>query len=595
MQSTTPSDTMQVSAELLAFLSAIYEAYIAAKWRPDGPLHKRLLRRAFILIATRKLRKLVRRAHHLAKKIASADDLAALIEDTFLEHRVLRSPVLLRPDYPRLAETILHIGKDITLNRKNPETGSVGALLQICGCDPAQLIETYDRPSIRGVLSDAHRIMLGMDGLEVRNLLAHSELPTKAVRGRTIAYVAAMTLPYQTNGYCSRTEGVALAYQANGFSVEVISKPGFPLNVAGNKKLTYPSEAETYNGVTYHRILSPLMTSREFCAYAEKAAEALLQKIQKLQAGHVIAASDYRNSLPALIAARRLGLPFTYELRGMWEITWASENSGYQNTRQFHVAQELETFVCRHADTVLTLTQGMKDNLVSRGVDAGKIALMPNGVSPEMLEILPRDEALASSLGLSQDTVVIGYAGAFKEYEGLQDLAAATAQLAQQGLDVMLLILGAEKPDFLGATPITDEIREAFDQTGQRQRLLITGRVPFEDMPRYYSVMDICPVTRRSYDVTELVSPIKPVEAMAQCKAVVLSDVEALKFFSQNETTALLFRKGDVDHLAEQLARFVQDKDLRESFGHKGRHFVETDLQWSSICARAAKHIGLAS
>ncbi|WP_282129825.1 hypothetical protein [Roseobacter litoralis] len=171
MQSTTPSDTRQVSAELLAFLSAIYEAYVAAKWRPDGPLHKRLLRRAFILIATRKLRKLIRRAHHLAKKTASADDLAALIEDTFLERRVMRGQISILPGFPHLAETATWLGQHILETRQDTESTSVGSVLQICASDPARMIEIFDRPAIRAGLCKSHRITLGMDPLEARRLV----------------------------------------------------------------------------------------------------------------------------------------------------------------------------------------------------------------------------------------------------------------------------------------------------------------------------------------------------------------------------------------------------------------------------------------
>jgi len=580
--------------ELLGFLEAVRNSYITNRQRNYDGFVARQVRRLFIYIATLHLNSLIRRVKRLSRRRASAD-LTALMCEVFTDRRVVKSDVELTPKYARVVQTAQSAGDTILKTSTNPEQLTAAACMKIYTEEKYSLLKSIRAGDTHFVsyLPEKIRRYYRLDALGVLEDLEKTSDTPFDPKDNHIAYFAAMSLPFTVNGYSSRTEGIARAYQDLGFKVEVVTKAGYPMNAFPHLEPEGVTPQETLNGVSYHRIKEPLVDKKNYTAYARRAADAIEEKLRELKPAHVIAGSNYENSIPALLAARRLGLPFTYEVRGMWELTKASKEPGFEETTFFAVMQRAEQFVCEHADSVLTLTQPMIDNLVSRGIAREKIALMPNGVSTDMFETVERDDNLAQTLGIHPSSVVIGYAGAIKEYEGLQDLGAAAATLAGRGYDLTLLILGHEEPDGDGATPITDSIKQCFADIGKPDRLLLPGRVPFTEIKRFYALMDICPITRRGYSVSEMVSPIKPVEAMAQGKAVVLSDVEAMKFFSQNETTALHFRKNDVDHLTEILGMLIEDAKLRHGLGIRGRAFVEDQLKWSSICKEAAFHMGL--
>jgi len=480
-------------------------------------LAKPMLQGGMNWLACFNLRSLIRRAERVGSKSATAEDGEALLGRAFYSYRVLRSTVPLRGHHAELADAMNEIGQRLFGDRANPERQALGATLIICAADPKTIVNSAELDALAACLPSKHQYLLGIEGLGARALLAADTSSAPAThRLGHVAYLVAMTLPYKASGYSSRTQGVARAFSSNGVPIDVVSRPGFPSDAKLRRLTKKVPETHVHNDVTYHRIFKPANNRRSFTTYARQAADAFETKLRALQPGHVIAASNFRNSLPALAATRRLGVPFTYEVRGMWELTRASENPGFENTRLFAAQQALESFVCCHADRVLTLTEPMLEDLVARGVARDKIALMPNGVSPQMMETAPREADLAAELGIPDGRVVIGYGGAFKEYEGLPDLAQATANLAAKGHDVCLLVLGAEKSDPLTGTPITDDLRAAFEDAGAADRLILTGRVPFRDMRRYYALMDICPITRRAYAVSQMVSPIKPVEVLAQ-------------------------------------------------------------------------------
>ena len=218
------------------------------------------------------------------------------------------------------------------------------------------------------------------------------------------------------------------------------------------------------------------------------AADALEAELRRLRPEWVIAASNYMTALPALIAARRLGLPFLYEVRGFWEVTRQSREPGFERSADFRIQELLEAEVARRADHVFTLTGPMRDELVRRGVDPATITLLPNSCDPERFTPRARDAALAARLGIPASVPVIGYIGTFVQYEGLEDLVAACAMLRARGRDFRLMLIGNENASGTEKGPITAEIERIAAEAGLADRLIMPGRVPHEEVAAYYSL-----------------------------------------------------------------------------------------------------------
>jgi glycosyltransferase involved in cell wall biosynthesis len=403
-----------------------------------------------------------------------------------------------------------------------------------------------------------------------------------------VVYVLHNSLPWSSGGYATRAHGLAVGMASGGLKVICLTRPGYPLDIRqrGPAPAAVPL-SETIEGIDYRRISAPRRTETDARGYMLAAADALEAEFRQLRPEWVVAASNHVTGLPALIAARRLGLPFLYEVRGFWEVTRQSREPGFERSETFSVIERLEAETARRADHVFTLTGPMRDELVRRGVDPGTISLLPNSSDPERFTPRDRDAALAARLGIPAPVPVIGYIGTFVQYEGLEDLVAACAVLSGRGRDFRLMLIGNENVSGTDKGPITAEIERIAAETGLTDRLIMPGRVPHEEVAAYYSLIDIAPFPRKPQPVTEMVSPMKPLEALAMEKAVVVSSVAALVEMIADEKTGLVFAKGEVASLADALDRLIGDPGLRARLGRNGRDWVVRERTWSEMGRRA--------
>lgn len=289
------------------------------------------------------------------------------------------------------------------------------------------------------------------------------------------------------------------------------------------------------------------------------------------------------NGGPALRAARVLGVPVVYEIRAFWEDagvdlgTYSGERSlKYLSVRQF------ETYLCNHSDAVTTICKGLKRDLLSRGVDPRKITVIPNGVESERFLPLPRDEMLMQELGIEPGKV-IGFIGSFYDYEGLDVLINAFAAVLKHRGDLKLLIVGG------GYQGQDEQLQELARSLGLGASCIFTGRVPHAEVNRYYSVIDVFAYPRRSMRLTELVTPLKPLEAMSMEKIVLGSSVGGIAELVEDGVNGFLFKPDSVESLADTLIRIFEDKQSLEGMGARSRRYVQEHRNWEEIVGRYEK------
>lgn len=406
-----------------------------------------------------------------------------------------------------------------------------------------------------------------------------------------IAYLLHNSLPYSSGGYATRAHGVAIGLQKSGFEMICITRPGYPFDIPGDHIGKEIQSVTEVDGIKYHRVFEPLRNSMPVAKYLLAAADAIKEFLIKEKVAIVLAASNHITAIPAGIAARELGLPYLYEVRGFWEITRLSREPGFENSHMYMNQVRYETLAAIHADRVFTLTNPMKEELVSRGVSVDKITLLPNSCNPNRFEPRSRDLDLSHKLKIPENVPVIGYIGSFVQYEGLENLAQACTQLLKKGIDFRLLLVGNENASGSGRGPITAEIIRLAEEEGLAEKLIMPGRVPYEQVESYYSLIDIAPFPRKPQPVTEMVSPMKPLEALAMEKAVVVSSVRALTEMIQDNETGLIFEKGNIKDLADKLENLIKNPDLRYRLGKAGRIWVEKERTWKKTTAIAAEII----
>lgn len=417
-------------------------------------------------------------------------------------------------------------------------------------------------------------------------LAAWAALPAQPrsipVSPKRVLNLLAFSLPYTSVGYATRSHGLAIGIKNAGWDIRPYTRPGFPYDFKPELEGQSLPEQDEIDGITYRRIFDFDRKNMSEVQYLHAAIDHYERIIRAETPEVVHAASNYVTALPAMIAARRLGVPFVYEVRGFWEVTRSSRDEQFENTAKYRFMQLFEGLTARHADRVITITSAMKEELMARGVLEERIAIAYNSVDPGRFVPRPCSQQLAAQLGIPENVPVIGYVGSFVDYEGLDDLVTACLGLKSNGYEFRLLLVGD------GA--VFDDLKQQVAESGLNDKAILTGRVPHERVEAYYSLIDIAPFPRKPWEVCELVSPLKPYEAMALEKAVVVSSTRALTEIVTHESNGLVSAKGDVKDLQAKLERLLTDSDLKVSLGKTARQWIEQERSWDVagwVCANS--------
>ena len=373
------------------------------------------------------------------------------------------------------------------------------------------------------------------------------------------------------SGYTFRTRAIVTAQQARGLDVACLTGP---------RQGATAADMEVIDGITFHRTAPPPPAPSPLREWREiKALEARLDRlVTEWRPDQLHVHSPVLNALAALAVARRHGLPLLYEIRAFWEDAAVGNGTGREGSPRYRATRALETWAARRADAVAVICEGLRRDLVARGIRPEKIIVAPNGVDMSLFgSPLRPDAALARRLGLAGADVV-GFIGSFYDYEGLDDLIAAMPRLIEQRPKAHLLLVGGG--------PMEEALNAQAEASPARERIHFIGRVPHHEVDLYYSLIDILAYPRKAMRLTELVTPLKPLEAMAQRKLVVASNVGGHRELIEDGVTGTLFPAGDPEAIARALDQLFANRPSWEARRDVARLFVERDRNWSSNISR---------
>jgi glycosyltransferase involved in cell wall biosynthesis len=394
-----------------------------------------------------------------------------------------------------------------------------------------------------------------------------------AVKGRVL-HIVTDALPSVSAGYTVRTQEITVAQRAAGLDPHVVTRIGFPVT-AGKIDGRYRVDVD---GVPYHRLLPWIMPGR-MDTIAGQGLRRAARLTRRLTPAVVHAASNYSNALTALALRDAFGLPYVYEVRGFWEDTWLSRHAataGLESSERYRLSRELEAHCMRSADLVVTLGEAMRDEILDRGVDPDKIIIVPNGVSADFLRPLPDGTALRAELGIRPGELTVGLVSSLVAHEGIGTLLEAVRLLRDDGIPVRALIVG-DGPE-----------KAALERQAGALGIdaVFTGRVPMSRVRDYHAALDVFVVPRTPDRVCQLVTPLKPVEAMASGLPVVVSAVKALGEIIQDGVTGMQAAPLDPAALAGCLRQLQASPELRRTLGQNAREWVARDRTWEHNAQR---------
>ncbi|KHS43443.1 TIGR04063 family PEP-CTERM/XrtA system glycosyltransferase [Novosphingobium subterraneum] len=386
-----------------------------------------------------------------------------------------------------------------------------------------------------------------------------------------VLHVLDHSLPMHS-GYTFRTRAILKAQAAMGLEVRAVT--------GQRHTAPMPSDPEVVDGLTFYRAggtAGGLPLVREWSEVA-MLAERIVAIAREWRPDVLHAHSPALCGLAALRAGRKLGIPVVYEIRAFWEDAAVGNGTGREGSARYWLTRVLENDVVSGANRVVTICEGLRADLIARGFAPEKLSIMPNGVDLDLFgEPLPRDAGLANELGLGEGPV-IGFLGSFYPYEGLDDLIAAMPAIVARVPDARLLMVGGG--------PAEADLRAQAQASAVADAIRFVGRVPHHEVDRYYSLVDVVCYPRKAMRLTDLVSPLKPLEAMAQGKLVSASDVGGHRELIEHGRTGTLFPPDDPAGLATALADLLGSRDGWHTRREVAKAFVRERHDWAGNVRR---------
>jgi glycosyltransferase involved in cell wall biosynthesis len=348
-------------------------------------------------------------------------------------------------------------------------------------------------------------------------------------------------------------------------------------HLTGPKQDAGPLFEETSDGWHFHRTPVPQPRLLRLPGIAELALmgrlESRLMDLARRMRPHIIHVhSPVLNAIPALWVGRKLGIPVVYEVRAFWEDAAVDHGTTTEGSLRYRLTRWLETWAMRQAAHVFTICEGLREDIAARGIASNKITVIPNAVDIEAFAQGRRvDGVLKAGLGL-KGAVVLGFIGSFYAYEGLDLLLEALPALLVQRPSVRVLLVGGG--------PQQDALEAQAKSLGLKDKVVFAGRVPHTDISRYYDLIDVMTYPRRSMRLTELVTPLKPLEAMALGRLLVASDVGGHRELIRHADTGILFRAGSAAALSAALGSLLDSQGSWQGLRSAARKFVETERHW---------------
>lgn len=376
------------------------------------------------------------------------------------------------------------------------------------------------------------------------------------------------------SGYAFRTLSILKQQRELGWETIHLTSP---------KQGASPSDEEEVDGWHFYRTLPPggIFEGIAGLSEIELMAETtyrIEQVVRRLHPHILHAHSPVLNAIPALRVGRRLGIPVVYEVRASWEDAAVDHGTASSGGLRYRLSRAMETWALKRVDAITTICDGLRSEITARGIASEKITVIPNAVDIEDFSIgNSPDLDLKRQLGLDGATV-LGFIGSFYAYEGLALLMRALPLIIAEQPTVRVLLVGGGRQE--------EELKSLVIDLGIADKVIFAGRVPHDTVQRYYDIIDIMVYPRLSMRLTELVTPLKPLEAMAQGRLLVASDVGGHRELIRAGETGILFKAGDHSALASAVLDLLRHPETWLRLKSTARAYVERERNWRVSVAR---------
>lgn len=383
-----------------------------------------------------------------------------------------------------------------------------------------------------------------------------------------ILHILDHSLPLHS-GYTFRSQNIIRCQQRIGLKVTVVTSPKHEESLGEDTE-----EKEELGGILYYRSGS---VARKMPPFIKEYAiinrlRARIEDVMKDSKPDIIHAhSPVLNAMAAYKIGQKYGVPVIYEIRAFWEDAAVDHGTYSEWGMKYRMVRYLESHICKKVNQVITICDGLRKDLIARAIPASRIEVVPNAIDVENFIMVKRDETLAQELGLV-GVKVLGFVGSFYHYEGLDLLLEAFSKVIINIPELRLLLVGGGEME--------KELKERAKKLSIADKIIFTGRIPHEKIPAIYSLIDVSVLPRKSMRLTELVTPLKPLEAMAMKKLVLASNVGGHSELINDEETGYLFNSGSVGALVKSIEDIFSPHSKSKVCVEKAFDWVTTERTW---------------
>ncbi|MBA2696736.1 MAG: glycosyltransferase [Actinobacteria bacterium] len=394
-----------------------------------------------------------------------------------------------------------------------------------------------------------------------------------------VLHLLKISMPYRQSGYALRSRYLLDQQHLGGWDPVAVTALDFPRTL----RLEPEATRELVGQVPHVRLLREQIPAAEpFDQHLDAFAGALIEVVatERAQIIHVHSGHrGYENALVALSVGRALKRPVVYEVRGMFEAVWTTDASRAENAEIYRLRRATEERCMRAANAVVTLSESMRQDILSRGIAPSKVFVVPNGIAAGDFSPRPRSADVSARLGLAPEDFVFGYVSNLDHFrEGQELLIDAAVILRDRGVPARALIVGDGRR--------RGQLQRHAENCSAGDAVLFTGRVEHEEVAEYYAQLDVFVVPRVDERAARLTTPLKPYEAMALGVPVVVSELPALREIIGAGERGCSFPPGDAAALADILGDLAADPRRRADMAHAAREWVLAHRTWAANAAR---------
>ncbi|MDI6780502.1 MAG: glycosyltransferase [bacterium] len=389
-----------------------------------------------------------------------------------------------------------------------------------------------------------------------------------------VLHVLNHSVPWN-DGYAIRSKHIVDFQKKIRISPMVVTSPRHEPEISGMCEIfdDIPYYRTVFKNSLLERLQCKLPVFKEYVtiSHIEKR---IVEIVEKEKVDIIHSHSPIFCGLPAMWVAKRYNIPFVYEARSNWEDSAVEQGKLKRGDARYRVSRYLETTIFKSCDAIITIANELKKEIVSRGISPDRVYYVPNGVDGERFRPMEKDEKIVDQYEI-KGKIIVGFIGSFYAFEGLMYLIKAVPKIIKEYSETKFLIVGDGDE--------MENLKGMVRDLGIDSYVIFTGRVAYVDILRYYSVIDIFVYPRRSERLTELVTPLKPLEAMSMGKAVLGSNVGGIRELVKEWKTGILFKPCDPEDLARRCLELIQNQEKRDMLCNNVRALVLAERSWNKI------------